>query len=204
MEELKSGTTTVGIKFKDGVVLAADRQASMGYLVAHRRFKKIFPVTDEIALAMSGSVGDAQMILNYLRSEMKLYEMQKHKKPSVKACATLLANIMFSSRYFPYYIQLLIAGRDEDGYHVYTITPDGASVEDKFIAAGSGSVVAYGLLEDKYKEDMDMKEAVNLAVRAISVATKRDVYTGEGIDVLVITKGGIRELKEEEVKGLLS
>jgi proteasome beta subunit len=202
----KKGTTTVGVVTKGGIVLAADRRAAMNYLVAHRRMLKIFPITDRIVMTIAGLVGDCQMLIRYLQAEMRLYEIRKLKKPTVKAAATLLSHILFSNRMspFPFYAQLLMGGYDETGYHLFTLVPDGSCVEDKYIATGSGSPIAYGLLEDAYKEEIELKDGVRLVVRAVNAALKRDVWTGDGIDVVVITKAGVKRYSEEEIKKIIA
>lgn len=203
--EVKKGTTTIGIVCKDGIVLAADKRASMGYLVAHKVTKKILKITDRIAMTVAGYVGDSQMLARYLRAEMQLYELTKGKKPSVKACSTLLAHILFANRmsFLPYYVQLLLAGYDESGFHLYSLDPDGGAIEDKYVSTGSGSVIAYGVLEDRYKEDMDLKEGIKVAIRALNAALKRDLATGDGISLFTITKSGIKEYKKEEIEKLM-
>ncbi len=200
MEKLSTGTTTVGIRYKNGVILVADRRASMGYLVAHKNFHKIYKITEDIGMTMSGSVGHAQKILQLVRSEMESYEIRKGKKPSVRACASLMSNVLFN---YGLYVQLLVAGKDDKGYHLYTLTPDGANVEDEYIASGSGSVVAYGVLEDKYSKDMEEKEAIKVAARAVKAAINRDIYTGDGLDVMVINDKGARHLSEQEISDIL-
>ena len=131
-DKVKTGTTTVGIVCSDAVVIAADKRATMGYLVASKTVTKIVEITDRIAVAIAGGVGDAQIITKYLKSQMQLYELRKKKRPSVKAAATLLSNILFSGKggYFPYYVQMLMAGEDETGLHLFTIGPDGSLIED--------------------------------------------------------------------------
>lgn len=201
-EKLKTGTTTVGILCSNGVVIAADKRATMGYLVASKDVTKVIEITDNIAVTIAGGVGDAQILTKYLRSQMQLYEIRKKKKPTVKAAATLLANILFSGKggFFPYYVQLLMAGEDNEGFHLFTIGPDGSTLEDKYISTGSGSVIAYGVLEDNFKEGLDTGVAVNLAARAISAAIQRDIYTGNDMDVFILNKKGINKLNKKEIE----
>ena len=203
--QMKKGTTTVGLMFKEGVVLAADRRAAMGYLVASKSAKKILEVTDRIAMTTAGGVGDNQMLNRYLKSEMKMYEIRKQKKPNVKATATILSHILFSKRmsFTPFLVQIILAGVDENGPHLYSLDLSGGISEDLYTATGSGSVVAYGLLENSYKKGMEMESAVKLAVNAVNVAIQRDIGTGDGIDVMVITKDGIKRLPEERIKEIL-
>ncbi|HDQ59881.1 MAG TPA: archaeal proteasome endopeptidase complex subunit beta [Candidatus Woesearchaeota archaeon] len=204
-EKMLHGTTTLGIVTSEGIVLAADKRASMGYLFAHA-VEKVIPITDFIAMTTAGGVGDAQMIVKYMKAELKLYELRKHKAPAVKAASALLSNILFGNRMsiFPFYVQLLLAGRDESGYHLFSLAPDGSNIEDKYVSTGSGSVMAYGVLEDNFKEGMSLKEGVFLAARAIRAAIKRDVFSGNGIDLFTITENGFQKVSDAEVQKIIS
>jgi proteasome beta subunit len=204
-DKVKTGTTTVGILCSDAVVVAADKRATMGYLIANKNVTKVVEITDKIAVTIAGGVGDAQMLTKYLRSQMQLYEFRRKKSPTVKAAATLLSNILFSGKggFFPYYVQMIMAGADDDGLHLYTVGPDGSVLDDEYLSTGSGSVMAYGVLEDGFKAGMSVSEAVSLAARAISAAIQRDVYTGEGVDVFVIDKGGIKQMDKKDVEKYL-
>ena len=203
-EVRKLGTTTVGVKSKDAVVLAADKRATMGSMVASREVEKIVKITDYMALTTAGAVGDAQALVRLLRAELELYENSSHKKPSVKAAATLLANILFQQRmsFIPYYVQLILAGYDESP-HIFSLDAGGSAIEEKYTSTGSGSPFAYGVLEDYYKDNLSTEDAIKLAAKAVSAATKRDVYSGEGIDVWIINKKGIKKLKKEEIDKVL-
>jgi len=205
-ESLLHGTTTVGIVTSEGIVLAAEKRATMGYLIAHKVVEKVVPITDYIAMTVAGGVGDAQMLVKYMRAELQLYEIRKQRKPTVKAAAALLGNILFGNRMsiFPFYVQLLLAGKDETGYHLYSLAPDGSHIEDRYVSTGSGSVMAYGVLEDKFKEGLTLKEGVEIAVRAIRAAMSRDVFSGEGIDVYTITEKGFKKVSKEEVQKIIN
>lgn len=205
IEELgKKGTTTVGIVFKDGVVLAADKRATKRYLVAHKKVDKILKVTDRILVTTAGLVGDNQMLRRFLRSQLKLFEVRREKTPSIKAAATYLANLLYSRRFSfaPFHVQMLLAGY-KDGPALYSLGPDGSALPDDYIATGSGSPMAYGVLQGNYGEEIKKDKAIKLAVRSINAAIERDIGTGEGIDVKIVTEGGIEEYPESKVKKLL-
>jgi proteasome beta subunit len=205
-EYAKHGTTTVGLICSDGVVLAAEKRATAGYLVAHKVADKIIPITDKISITIAGYVGDAQMLGKYLRAEIELYEIRRQRKVTVKAAATLLANILFGNRMslVPFYVQILLAGHDEEtGFHLFSLDPDGGNIEDKVVSTGSGSVIAYGVLEDKYKEGLATKDGVTIAARAIRAAMARDIASGEAIDIYVITDKGTTKIAKEEIEKLI-
>jgi len=203
-EKLKTGTTTVGIVCKDGVVLASETKATLGYLVASKESKKIYQVDDKIALTTAGGAGDAQNLVRVLKAEIKLYKMTRESEFTVKACTTLISNILQENRYYPIMAMLIVGGHDRDGFHLWSIDPVGGSGEDKFIATGSGSPIAYGVLEDGYKEGMSKEEGIELAIRSIKSARERDIFSGgRRIDVVVIDESGLKFLSENEVNEIL-
>lgn len=198
--EVETGTTTLGLVCKDGVILAADRRATAGFLIAHKKTKKVYRLDDNLGLTTAGLVGDLQTLSRYITAEVELYKMRRNSQMGVEACATLTANILSGSRYFPYWVQLLIGGVDRNGGHVYSIDAAGGSLPDKFVSTGSGSPFVYGVLEDHYKEDINVDQGADLAVRAITASMKRDAASGEGIDVAIITRDGFKLLEDKEVE----
>lgn len=200
---LKTGTTTVGILSRNGVVLASDRRATMGYLIASKDIDKIYPISDNIAMTIAGGVGDAQTLVRWMQAEIKLYSLRQGKKMSVPAAATLLANILVQYKYYPFFVQLLIAGYDAKP-HLYSVDMLGGVTEEKIASTGSGSPIAYGVLEGLYKEDAPTSEHAKVAAKAISVAIKRDAATGEHIDLCVVDENGFRRYSKDEVKQILA
>lgn len=200
---VKSGTTTVGIVCTDGVVLAAERKATMGYLVASKEDTKITQIMDHIAITQAGMVGDIQALTRYIRAEANLYELRNKKKITVAATANLLANILYGGRwsFFPYMVQLIMAGYDEKGPNLFILHPDGSQLEEKkFFATGSGSPMAFGVLEALFKENMSVDECKRIAARAIRAAVERDIASGGiGIDIAVIDSKGFKLLNKQEV-----
>ncbi len=202
MAEKLKGTTTVGIVCKDGVVLAADKRASLGNMVLSGNVTKVFQIDDHLALAGAGSVGDILSLVRLLRAEARLYRAKVGNEMSVRALATLTSNILHGSRFMPYFGWFLIAGYDERP-GLYSIDMAGGVTEDRFTAAGSGMEFAFAVLEDGYGEDMKLEEGIKLALKAIKIATRRDVFTGDGITLVTVTKDGYRELSKEEIEALL-
>ncbi len=198
--ENKKGTTTLGLVFKDGVVAAAEHRATMGTLIAHKVTKKIFKIDEHMLLTTAGLVGDAQLLARLLKVEAELYKLEREEVMPVKGAATLMANILNQRKFYPYYVQLIIAGTDTTGAHVFSLDAAGGAIEDIYTTTGSGSPYVFGVLEDNYKEGMSEDDAVNLAIRAITAAIKRDSASGNGMDVVVITKKGYRELSSDEIE----
>lgn len=191
----KTGTTTLGIVCNDGVVIAAEKKSTMGYLVASKETEKIYNLNDYIAMSIAGASGDAQTLVRYMRAEIKLFEIQKQRRISVKGASTLLANILHGGRwtFLPYMVQLIIAGYN-GGPHIFSLDAIGAVEEEKkFFSTGSGSPMALGVLEDSFNENMSIEEGGKLAVRAIRAAVERDIASGgNAIDIVAITKDGIK------------
>ncbi|MEW5955719.1 MAG: archaeal proteasome endopeptidase complex subunit beta [Candidatus Micrarchaeota archaeon] len=196
------GTTTVGVVFKDGVVLAADKRATVGNIIQSKTVDKILPVGDKMVMAIAGAVGDAQSLARIIRAEIELYKYSKGESITVQSAATLLANILQGSKYFPYYVGLILGGYDS-GPRLFDFDPFGGLLEHKYVSTGSGSVVAYGVLDEYYQEGMSKDEAVQLAAKAVHAAIKRDIYTGEGIDVVCVTTKEAKRLSPQEVQALL-
>ncbi|MGC9434779.1 MAG: archaeal proteasome endopeptidase complex subunit beta [Methanomicrobiales archaeon] len=198
--EVMHGTTTVGIVFQGGVVLATERRATMGNYIASKVAKKIYKITGRIGMTTAGGVGDTQQIARLMMVECNLYEVRRGKQISVGAASTLLSNFLNQHRMMPYYVQLLVGGVDESGPHIYSVDAlGGATREDEIVSTGSGSPIAYGLLEDQYREGMSEEAAADLAVRALRSAMRRDAASGEEISVVIITPEKYEEYTERGV-----
>ena len=200
-DAVKTGTSTLGITFDNGVVVGADHRATMGHFIANKSVQKLFGISDYVALTTAGLVGHAQSLSRTLSAELRLYELKHGKPMTVKGAATLTANIL-SGR--PHYVQLLIVGVDESGSSVYSIDSAGGSIPDVYCATGSGSPYMYGVLEDQFKDGMSQDDALRVAAKALLASAQRDAASGNGMDLAVITlEAGFRLLSEEEVENLL-
>jgi proteasome beta subunit len=199
------GTTTVGAVCSDGVILSTDTRATMGNYVASKTAKKVYKITDSLAMTIAGGVAVAQRIVDILKINARLFEFEKGRPMPVSAAARLVSNILFSNRSvgMPLPLQALIGGFDETGPHVFNLDPFGSLTEEKVVSTGSGSPFAYGVLEDKFKEDSSVKEMLPVVVSAVDSAMKRDVASGDSFDVAVISKEGFRELSPDEKIALL-
>jgi len=196
------GTTTVGVVCTDGVILSSDTRVTMGYFVAHKQGKKIYQIDDHIAMTISGGVADAQYVVEVLKVNAKLYKISNGRPMPIKAASRLVANVLFSAR-GGLLAQILVGGVDTTGPHVFSLDPFGSLVEEKCVATGSGSPIAYGVLEDKYKEGATIKDMLPVVVRAVDSAMKRDIASGDSFDIALITKEGYRALSTEEKKAVL-
>ena len=198
-EQIKKGTTTCALTCKDGVVLAADTRASAGLFIADRHVMKIQRVDRHLGLTIAGGVADAQNLVDTMRYNANLYRFQNKELLPVKSAARLCSNILFNQRYFPFYVQLIMAGyTKEEGATIYNLDLFGSISSEKFISTGSGSPVAYGYLESEYREGMGVNEAYKTAMQAIAAAIRRNAGTGDSINVVIIDKDGYRELPKEQ------
>jgi proteasome beta subunit len=198
-------TTTIGFIVGNVVVLATDTRATAGFFVAHRTAKKIHKISDYIAMTIAGRVADAQALVDLMRANVRHFEVTQGRRMQVRALATLLSTYMFYHRFFPYQTQLLVGGVDDSGPHLFNVDPLGGVTEEKVISTGSGSPVALGVLEAEYREDLSIDEAVELAYKAVAVAIRRDIGSGDSIDVAYISPAtGYVELSPAEKKALFN
>jgi len=185
---------------KDGVVMASERRATMGTLIAHKETKKLYKIDNHLALATAGLVGDLQVLARYLSAEVNLYRLKRGIDMPIQSAATLMSNILNSRKFYPYYVQLVIGGWDSTGGHVFSLDAAGGAIPDKYTAGGSGSPYVFGVLEDLFKDDLTSDEGVDIALRAINAAMSRDSASGNGADVAIINAKEFKIFSDDEIK----
>jgi len=194
MVEVFKGTTTVGVLCDGGIVLASESRATMGNFIASSTAKKIYQIDDLVGLTTAGVVGDAQSLVRMIQVEARLYRMQRGEPLTVKAITSLLSNILAARRYFPFMVQLIIGGVDRYGPKIFSLDALGGQIEErKIVSTGSGSPIAYGVLEALYKPNISIEDGAILAAKAIKNAMKRDSASGDKIEVVKITKDKYQE-----------
>ncbi len=203
-ELVKTGTTTIGIKCKDGIVLAADKRATAGHMIVDKKAEKVHIIDKKVALTIAGLVSDAQFLTKLGRAEIKLKTLKSNSEITVKEAANMMANLSYANlrkmSMVPGIVGFLVGGADNSGYHLYNIGVDGSvTEEDKFTSDGSGSVFAYGVLETLYTEDMTLDQGQELVLKALNAAMQRDSASGSGIDVVRITSAGAERVLTREV-----
>ncbi len=206
---LKTGTLTIGIICKDGIVIAADRRVSYGaegrgvsYLAG--KHKKIFDINDRIIVTTAGVVSDSRKFISFLKAELKLLELRSKEKPSIKKASNLLGNILYNSirqpSMIPSIAHFLLAGYDGSGTHLYDLTPDGVVYEvEDYSATGAGIVQAHPILDSEYKKEITTKDGVDLALKCIKASSGREPSVGDGIDVYIVKDGEIKEALSKEI-----
>ena len=202
-EKILHGTTTVGIKAKDGVVLCADMRASAGYFIANNNTMKIQKIDAHAGMTMAGGVADAQNITDVLRYHANIHRIQNQEPISIKSLTRLTSLIFHQNRGYPFMADILVGGFDNYGPALFNIDMFGSVEEKSYVTTGSGSPVAYGLLEEEYKEDATVENAKTIALRAVKAAITRNIGTGDGINGAIIDKNGFRLLNNEQKKAII-
>jgi proteasome beta subunit len=203
-EMLKTGTTTVAIVGKDCVILAADKRATAGNFIAGKKVDKVLPVSEYMALTTAGSVSDIQLLVKLIKAELTLRKLRTGRENKVNEAANLVAGLVYSNiRKFtviPGIVHFLFAGFDSEGTHLYDIYPDGSITDvDDFVCSGSGGTFAFGVLDAQYTKDLSQDKCVDLAVKCVNSALQRDSASGDGIDVVVINKDGVKKVFSKEL-----
>jgi proteasome beta subunit len=199
--EMKTGTTTVGLKTEDGVVLATDMRASAGYMVASKDVQKVEEIHPTGALTIAGSVSAAQSLIRSLKAEVSLYESRRGEDMTMQALSTLTANFLRSGAFL--IVQPILGGVDDEGPHIYSIDPLGGTTEEEYTVTGSGSQYALGVLEQEYDDALSIEEAKTVAARAIKSAVERDLASGNGINVAVVTDEGVEISRHKDLEEVL-
>ncbi|MBW3011549.1 proteasome subunit beta [Candidatus Woesearchaeota archaeon] len=207
-EQLKTGTTTIGLVCKDGIVLASDMRGTAGSMIVNKHVKKIHPINEDMAVTWAGSVSDLQLLTKLIRAEVKLKTIQTKKKVTVKEAANLIGGLLYGTlrqmSMFPSIAHFLLAGSDNSGLHLYDLFPDGSITEtDDFVSSGSGSVFAYGVLESEYKKGMTLEQGIELAAKCVRTALERDTGSGGGVFVVTVTDKGVQEKVFKKIKNQL-
>lgn len=205
VKRLKTGTTTVGIVCKDGLVLAADKRVSAGYRISHKAFDKVHQISDTMAVTTAGLVSDAQLITKLIKAELMLKKIRENREATVKEASNLLANIVYANirrmSMVPGIVGFLLGGKDLEGYKLVEIGVDGSiSYFDDYVSDGSGSDLALGVFEANYIKNLSVEDGIKLALKSINAAMQRDMPTGSGIDVFTITEKGVKKVMTKTVE----
>ncbi len=187
------GATTLGLVCSTGVLLAAEKRVTYGYFVTSKAGKKVFKITDHIGAGCAGLVSDMQILVRDVEAYANLFKFDTHRKISVKSAAKVMSNLLFSRRLFPLITQTIIGGVDEDGPSMYVLDVLGSVIPDNYSAVGTGAEIAVGVLEESFKEDMNIPESKEVAMRAMRSAISRDSMSGNGVDFLIFTPEGTIE-----------
>ncbi|MFA6888815.1 MAG: proteasome subunit beta [Candidatus Woesearchaeota archaeon] len=205
---MSTGTTTLAMVCKDGLVLAADKRATAGYMIANKKTEKIQQIADTMVITMAGTVSDAQLLTKLIKAELQLKKIRTGRENTVKEAANLLASMVYSNirrmSMIPGIAHFILGGSDETGNYIDDIYPDGSlSLIDDYISSGSGSVMAFGVLETLYTKNMTTTEAVDLAIKSLNAAMQRDIASGNGAMIVTVTKDGVKTVFDQDIEGYL-
>ena len=187
------GATAVGITYDNGVLLASEKRVSYGNFVVNKNTKKTFAVTDHVGAACAGMVADMQVLVRQVSALSKIRRLETRRDVQPNSIAKLMSVIMFERRYFPLLTQVIVGGITTNKPEIYTLDPLGSVLPDKYAAVGTGAEMALGVMDADYSENLDEEKATSLALRAIRSSIQRDSASGDGIDLLIITKDGNKE-----------
>jgi proteasome beta subunit len=192
-EPFMPGATTIGVVCKDGVVLASERRVSYGYFVMSKSGRKVFRIADTIGAACAGLMADMQVLTKEVGAQLQLYSFERDRLASVRSAAKVMAALLFERRMYPYLAQTIVGGIDDEGPSLFVLDPIGSIIDDKYASVGSGSEIAVGVLEAEYKEGMTVEQGKELVKKAAKAALARDIGSGNGLDIMTITKTGVKE-----------
>ena len=190
------GATAVGITFDGGVVFASEKRIAFGNFLVSKSTKKTFSITPKVGATCAGLVADMQILTLQISALAKIRKMDLKRDVPPNTIAKMMSNMMYERRYFPLLTQVIVGGV-VDKPIMYTLDPLGSVLPDEYAAVGTGAEMALGVLDPQFKSNMTKDEAIDLAKRAVRSAALRDSASGDGLDVLVITKDGTEEFTEE-------
>ena len=189
------GATAVGITYDSGVVMASERRIAYGNFLVSKTTKKTFKITDFVGACCAGLVADMQILAMQMRALTKIRKLEIKREIPPNSVAKMMSSLMYERRFYPLLTQVIVGGVDGTPA-IYTLDPLGSVLPDDYAAVGTGAEMALGVLDQEYKQGMKEKDAVTLAIKSIKSAIMRDTASGNGIDILVADKTGIREFTE--------
>jgi len=184
---MKTGTTIVGVTYKNGIVLGADTRSTNGPIVADKNCEKIHYIAPNIYCGGAGTAADTENTTEIISSQLALLRLNTGRQSRVAT-----ANMMLKQMLFRYggniSAALILGGVDVSGFHLYTIHPHGSSDKLPYVTMGSGSLAAMAIFESEYKDEMELEEAINLVDKAIQSGIFNDLGSGSNVDINVITR----------------
>ena len=187
------GATTIGLVYSEGVILASEKRVTYGSMIMSKTGKKVFRIADQVGAACAGLVGDMQILAREVEAQAKLFSFDSKRPMSVRAAAKVMSNVLFGRRMIPLITQTIVGGMEDEKPAIYVLDVIGSVLPDTYAAVGTGAQMATGVLEEGYKDGMSQKDAKALLLRAIKSAISRDSMSGDGVDILIVSKEGIQE-----------
>jgi len=190
----KTGTTIVGLIYKDGVVLGADTRATEGPIVCDKNCEKIHYIASNIYCCGAGTSADTENTTALISSQLELHKLASGRQPRVVTAKTMLKQMLFK---YQGHVSaaLVLGGVDVTGPHLGTVYPHGSTDDLPFVTMGSGSLAAMAVFEANYKTGMEKEEAISLVSAAVCSGIFNDLGSGGNVDVVVITKDNTEILR---------
>lgn len=188
--KFKKGTTTLSFLFKHGIIVSVDSRASQGDYVSSQSVHKVIPANPYLLGTMAGGAADCLFWIKQLGVQCRLYELRNGRRISVAAASKLFSNTMRSYRGYGLSIGSMVTGWDERGPQLFYIDNEGTRLRGAYFSQGSGSTFAYGVLDNYWKYDMSVEEAIALGRRCIYHATHRDGASGGVNNLYHVTPDG--------------
>ncbi|UCE75524.1 MAG: archaeal proteasome endopeptidase complex subunit alpha [Methanomassiliicoccales archaeon] len=202
-EAVKRGTTTVGLKFKDGVALIIDKRVT-SRLIEPTSIEKIFQIDEHIGCATSGLVADARALVDYARITAQINRVTYNERVSVEQLVKKICDYKQNYTQFggvrPFGTALLVAGTDAQGINLFETDPSGALMAYKAGSIGAGRNTVIEIFEEKYKENMPMNDSIILGLEALSKATEGEPNVLSVEIGVVKVKERFRKLETKEVE----
>lgn len=205
-----SGGTILGIAGEDFAVLAGDTRHTVGYSINSRYEPKVFSAGDNILISANGFSADGEALISRFKNQMKWYHFNNNKKLTLKSAARFIQHLLYGKRFFPYYVHTIIAGLDEEGKGaVYSFDPVGSYEREQCRAGGAAASLIMPFLDNQvnfknqYEPEsngtakrelkyLKLEEVIELVRDAFSSATERHIHVGDGLEILIVTKDGVR------------
>jgi proteasome beta subunit len=202
-EKMLKGTTTVGVRCLDGVVIASDRRASSETFIASKNARKTIKISNRAVATISGLVADGQYLTTILSAISSLYELDQEREMPISSIAKYLALMLRSYRPYILIAHLIVGGVDRSGPHLFNVDFYGTLTEENYITTGSGSPVAISVIEEGYSTEISVEKGKILALNAMLSALSRDSATGDGIDLTVVDEKGVKFLERDEIQKMI-
>ncbi|XP_001605493.1 proteasome subunit beta type-1 [Nasonia vitripennis] len=196
-----NGGSVVALAGDDFSLIAADSRLSAGFSIYTRKQQKLFTLSETSVLGCSGCWCDILTLTRVMAARMQMYKHEHHKTMSTPAAAQMLSTMLYYKRFFPYYINNILAGLDEEGKGViYRYDPVGHCEKNTYVAGGSAGALLQPLLDNQVgylnqenveKIPLTKEKALSIVKDVFISAAERDIYTGDGINIKIITKDGI-------------
>lgn len=203
-----NGGSVIGVAGEDFAVIASDTRLSEGYTILSRNAPHLYQVQPNCVVGSVGFHGDSLTFIKNLQIRLRMYEYEHNKKASTPAVAQLLSTMLYYRRFFPFYVNTIVAGINNEGQGcIYSYDPVGSYEREVYRAGGSSAALLQPLLDSQlglknqspsfelnrsYTVKMSQERVVAIIKDAFISAAERDIYTGDGLVLNIVTKDGVR------------